>query len=258
MIQDWQRESYESECARAANGGIQCFLVKATNWCAAYARRYASGNCKEGYGYHNGMRLIMIDKIRWYKGEDGNYWTAMELSKDCEKFWPKKCDACDYVFKEEDTKQTFHERLFVEVPDENFDVTRIRLDEYTMREPYIIAPEVKEIKVMMKWWTQEALPAGAIWWSDIGKRNWFWDNKDRDEHLYCKIPGNHDWNIESRCSNCDKPDDRMHRCWIWSGTVPNITVGKNGNTCGAGAGSVWGSMPDGWHGWLKDGKLVPA
>lgn len=62
----------------------------------------------------------------------------------------------------------------------------------------------------------------------------------------------HHWDIDSRASNCTKPSDTTHRCWVRTGTPPNVTAGKSGNTCSAGAGSI---LVPGWHGFLTNGEL---
>lgn len=77
-------------------------------------------------------------------------------------------------------------------------------------------------------------------------------------YLVCKVPGKgggHFWHIDGRASNCTRPDDDEHRCWVREGEVPNVTAGKQGNTCDAGAGSI---QTDSWHGFLRDGYLVDA
>ena len=83
-----------------------------------------------------------------------------------------------------------------------------------------------------------------------------WDNcAGYEEHIIVEMPGGGVWDINSRASNCDMPDDKTHRCWIRHGDPPNITIDKNGNTCGAGAGSIQHGE---YHGFLRNGKLVPA
>lgn len=68
----------------------------------------------------------------------------------------------------------------------------------------------------------------------------------------------HHWYIDSRASNCTKPDDNEHRCWVRQGTVGDrLTVDKNGPTCGAGAGSFYMGPDNAWHGFLRNGKLTP-
>lgn len=73
-------------------------------------------------------------------------------------------------------------------------------------------------------------------------------------HLCVQCPGG-SWNIDSRASNCTMPYDYEHRCWIWHGDPPVITVDKNGVTCQAGAGSI---LVGQYHGFLRGGVLVPA
>ena len=70
-----------------------------------------------------------------------------------------------------------------------------------------------------------------------------------------RCPDGHDWHLDGRCSNCTKPDDWEHRCWVRHGDPrkAELTVDKNGNTCGAGAGSI--QTPK-WHGFLRAGILA--
>lgn len=81
-----------------------------------------------------------------------------------------------------------------------------------------------------------------------------WTNCD-GKHLQCILPNGEQWDIDSRASNCTKPEDRTHRCWVRHGDPTKgevIHVDKNGNTCNAGAGSI---IVDGWHGFLHQGIL---
>lgn len=106
-------------------------------------------------------------------------------------------------------------------------------------------------------------PIGAMWLADWYKSEerksadgrqifgWDWDNQFEPQ-LCVKTPGG-DWNIDGRASNCTMPDDRLHRCWIRTGTPPNITVGKGGHTCAAGAGSI---QCGSYHGFLRNGELT--
>jgi hypothetical protein len=97
-------------------------------------------------------------------------------------------------------------------------------------------------------------PVGAIW-----ENTWYED----DEALKCwcgpdgksftvRTPGG-DWHIDGRASNCDKPNDHVHKCWCRHGEAPNLTVNKIGNTCNAGAGSI---LQGNYHGFLANGKLT--
>lgn len=93
---------------------------------------------------------------------------------------------------------------------------------------------------------------GAMWFATWSWRGREWSN-EVEPPLHVRCPEHHDWNIDSRASNCTMLDDRLHRCWIRHGEVPNITVDKNGLTCAAGAGSI---MLPKWHGFLRNGQLV--
>jgi hypothetical protein len=94
---------------------------------------------------------------------------------------------------------------------------------------------------------------GAMWRATWYPKNFEWDN-ETEPHLIVKTPGG-DWDIDDRCSNCGKPQDNLHRCWVRHGEPPGVTVDKAGLTCAAGAGSI---MQKTWHGFLRDGCLVQA
>lgn len=109
-------------------------------------------------------------------------------------------------------------------------------------------------------------PVGAMMFFDTG--TYGPDGKS----LIVKIPGG-DWHVDGQAMNCDSPcgicgvpykdhkdkghnyeDSKPdHRCWIRHGEPPNITVDKNGNTCGAGAGSI---LVKEYHGFLRNGELT--
>jgi hypothetical protein len=111
------------------------------------------------------------------------------------------------------------------------------------------------------------IPVGAMWWctwlTRLGyKRSeeypdeaakpsrYFPDAKGRI--LAVMTPGG-TWIIDSRASNCTKPTDNKHRCWVRHGEPPNVTVDKNGETCEAGAGSI---IAGSYHGFLRSGELT--
>jgi hypothetical protein len=119
-----------------------------------------------------------------------------------------------------------------------------------------------EFKAVLRWrnpatgeereWA-DSFGVGAMWWATWYPRNMEWEN-ETEPHLMVVTPGGH-WDIDSRCSNCGKPQDKLHRCWVRHGEAPNITVDKNGLTCAAGAGSIAHKT---WHGYLRNGYLVQA
>lgn len=79
-----------------------------------------------------------------------------------------------------------------------------------------------------------------------------WSNCD-GRHLIVVLPNGHHWDIDSRASNCTMREDTTHRCWIRTGEPPNVTAGKSGHTCTAGAGSI---LSGDYHGFLTDGVLT--
>jgi hypothetical protein len=76
-------------------------------------------------------------------------------------------------------------------------------------------------------------------------------------HIEVILPDGGSWDIDSRASNCTLKDDGEHRCWIKHGNLPFLTVDKAGTTCRAGAGSIISNGEKHWHGFLRNGELVP-
>jgi hypothetical protein len=100
-------------------------------------------------------------------------------------------------------------------------------------------------------------PPGAMWdatWMHDCRGAYFLGGPNTDgRFLVVRLPNGNDWCIDSRASNCTKPDDEGHRCWIRHGDPPNLTVDKNGITCDAGAGSI---QSGNYHGFLRNGELT--
>jgi hypothetical protein len=93
-------------------------------------------------------------------------------------------------------------------------------------------------------------PPGAMWYAD-----WMPDRfKGPDGHcLVVVTPDSHQWMVDGVASNCANPEDKEHRCWIRHGSIPKITVDKNGRTCSAGGGSIGTKN---YHGFLREGVLT--
>ena len=73
-------------------------------------------------------------------------------------------------------------------------------------------------------------------------------------HLYAVLPNGRHWDIDGRATNCTRPDDDVHRCWVRQGEPPNVTAGKDGgDTCSAGAGSI---ASGDYHGFLRNGSFT--
>jgi hypothetical protein len=166
--------------------------------------------------------------------------------------WPVKCERCDYTFTGEDARQDFTQKVFR------------RAD----------TGEQMELR---------AAPVGAMWFN-AWMEQWPQRCGPDGRYLVVRTPGG-DWEVDSRCSNCDSPcsgcgqpyhahagglcrllapgeaydrekhyyrDARPHKCWVRHGAAPDITVDKAGVTCGAGAGSI---MCGNYHGFLRGGRL---
>lgn len=220
---------------------IQCFMMHKTGFTYRYLRRYVGSDVdacpNSAIGYHNAF--VYIDK--GLLGEPRNS-VQHELDK-TDPRWPKNC-SCGYEFKPEDEWQIFIKNEYSRA--DNKDVL----------------------------YTLDDAPAGAMWNAD-------WLN-DMPEYtgpdglsLTVRLPNGFDWLIDHVASNCDSPckhcgvikkdhpvndsaghyyeDSKLHKCWVRHGTPPNITVNKDGITCGAGAGSIQAGS---YHGFLTNGELI--
>jgi len=100
------------------------------------------------------------------------------------------------------------------------------------------------------------LPPGTLYWAPWAHLRLghclYWDNC-RGPHLHVVLPNGLHWDIDSRASNCARPHDRRHRCWVRHGDPPMVTVDIQGETCAAGAGSI---LVGDYHGFLRDGVLT--
>jgi len=93
-------------------------------------------------------------------------------------------------------------------------------------------------------------PPGAVWdatWLPESMRG------ADGRAVMVRLPNGHDWHVDGQASNCTRPGDRSHRCWVRHGTPPDLTVDKAGETCSAGAGSI---QSGDYHGFLRQGFLV--
>lgn len=209
--------------------GTKCFLVFETNQFCIYPRRYcpsSEAKCLGPMGYHNadGAVIAVVEGIR---DEDG-YWNSTTLERRhmlerSDARWPKKCDGCGYVFTDKDEWQMFDDHLFKDNAG----------NEYSFR----------------------ALPPGAMYFTEY-EPDARKGPDGRTLHVIC--PDGHNWSPDHPASNCTMPEDRgsyghAHRCWVRHGVAPNITVDKDGKTCGAGGGSIQTAK---YHGFLRNGEFT--
>jgi hypothetical protein len=103
---------------------------------------------------------------------------------------------------------------------------------------------------------------GDAWWRDLaaeGDHQYCpgrWSNCN-GRHLFLCLPDGRHWDVMGRASNCDKKEDRLHRCWVLEGDPAKdkiVSVNKRGLTCGAGMGSF---VSDHWHGFLTNSVFIP-
>jgi hypothetical protein len=196
---------------------VKCFLLEATDQVDRRLRRYKGcekeSPCPIHGSYHNAD--VAFDVVP----ETTPDYESDSVPHDDPR-WPTKCD-CGYDFSLGGNWQMFTEHLYRRV-------------------------DTGELM------TLRAAPPGAIW-----DATWLHDWKEKcgpdGRSLFCKLPNGSDWHIDGRASNCGKPDDNAHRCWVRHGEPPLLTVDKDGLTCEAGAGSI---MSRDWHGFLRAGELV--
>lgn len=203
---------------------VKCFFLRETGKIERYLRRYsASGeqSCPLNPGrwsYHNAMVFIDLAPVI-----PNSVIPEQTMPPRDDPRWPKACD-CGYEFPSTDCWQVFTDQVF----------TRSDNGEFT---------------------TLRKAPPGAMWnaWWLAERKDWWWTGPD-GMSLHVRCPDGHDWCIDGLCSNCTRPNE-PHKCWVRTGTPPEITVGKgkDGESCAAGAGSI--QTPT-WHGWLKLGLLT--
>lgn len=205
---------------------IRCFFLEPTGRIQVKLRRYAHekkrGNCPlhpgNNYSYHEASTIIGSEPVeRDDRGYISNGMKAPEPHSDPR--WPVQC-VCGYTFQEDDEWQRFIEAIYRRTDTG---------EEMTIRDA----------------------PAGAMWYAP-----WLDDMfVPQGEHvLEVKTPGG-EWTVDGQASNCTMKDDfkqERHHCWVRTGEPPNITAGKDGPTCSAGAGSI---QCGSYHGFLRNGYL---
>lgn len=205
--------------------GIKCFFLEPTDQVQLSLRRYTEPGCHGPGNRMDGHEAIVVlgdAPVLWGAQGDGRTFLGIrpEVVAGDDPRWPAKCDFCAHCF----VGFPFHAQLNQDLYYRRTDTgERMLLDD---------------------------APVGAQWYADYYPERW----RGPDGHsLVCRVPGKHDWIVDCVASNCTKPDDAEHRCWVRHGIPPNVTADKDGNTCSAGAGSI---LVPGWHGYLRAGELV--
>lgn len=216
---------------------IRCFLLERTALVHRSLRRYRYSDLakceRSGYSYHNAEAAIDTVEDVGDAGVSGDLWPHTDQR------WPTTC-ACGYVFQESDQWQ-------------------LRADHLWRRSDSGLLCLLRDAPVGAMW--------NAFWLADRSSEY----KGDDGRCLIVRTPGG-EWMIDGRASNCDSPcancgvqykdhepsgcktykDARPHHCWVRAGEPPDLTVSKNGITCGAGAGSI---MAGDYHGFLRGGYL---
>ena len=178
--------------------------------------------CPLPEGYHNAVVPVGEAPVRYAQLGSGRrhfgHFGTEEYHGDPR--WPSRC-SCGYMFADDDERQVFQRTLYYRVD---------AGEEMTLADA----------------------PTGAMWDA------WWYEESWRGSdglHLMVKLPTGHEWCVDSQASNCTKPGDEVHKCWVRHGDpkTGNVHVDKNGNTCQAGAGSI--AVP-GYHGFLHNGFLT--
>lgn len=215
---------------------VKCFWLEPLHRARLSLRRYASIDAKcpaTGWAYHDAQVVLFeVDESFELVSDNGHkvYRHAGPQERaDVERLrenranqiptWPTHC-VCGYAFADDDAWQVFQNHLYRRA-------------------------DTNEVV------TLRAAQPGAMW--DAAWMPDDWRGPD-GRALVVRLPNGNDWHIDGKASNCTMPDDYpSHRCWVRHGEPPNITVDKNGRTCGAGAGSI---LSNDYHGFLRNGELV--
>lgn len=204
------------------------FWLERTDQVAVGLRRYSHASrgftCADGY--HSALVYTGLEPAD-YTAE--GYLAPRPMVEQDDR-WPDACAQCGYEFTDADEWQMWQEQVY----------RRIDTGDLRVLHQGAPAPEAPSAE------------PGACW-----DARWLPFYKGHDGiTLMVRCPDGHDWCVDSRASNCTRPQE-PHQCWVRHGDPREccVTVDKNGDTCAAGAGSI--GTPN-WHGFLRAGQLVPA
>lgn len=197
---------------------VRCFIIESMGRARYSLRRFSMDARCGDRGLHDAHNLEVIAETDDDPAKTYCCTNPPEVPKSDPR-WPKKCGRCEYLFSDSDYWQVWGDSL------------------YRRQDTGEIIASVRRA------------PPGALW-----RAEWFedtsWVGLD-GQSWECMLPDGTPWFIDGKCSNCTRPNE-PHLCWVRTGTAPDFTVGKEGNTCAAGAGSI---MSPGYHGFLRNGWL---
>lgn len=213
------------------------FWLEPTDRVTVGLRRYADRHLSGGQavftcaaGYHSALVFTGEDDAVYEERDDHRGLAVRPAVPHDDPRWPTHC-ACGYAFAEGDHWQEWQELIY-----QRADTG----DRYTLRNRQ--AGDVDGLP---------SAPPGAMW--DAWWMPPSWAGPD-GIHLMVRLPNGRDWHVDSKASNCPRPDE-PHQCWVRHGDPRHdrVTVDKNGYTCSAGAGSIQAAD---YHGFLRDGVLT--
>jgi hypothetical protein len=194
---------------------VDCQYIEPVGWRARIIALW-DGGCANGWGGHSSR--VVVDEIN-DPDADPSTKGALERYADDPRWASMTCERCGAAAPAE-VKRAFGWKRFYDTESG--------------------APE----------------PGDMFWipcWPKVHYGDCFeWDNCE-GRHLHVILPNGVEWDVDGRARNCTLPKDRTHRCWVRDGDPPNVTAGKTGHTCSAGAGSIAAGS---YHGFLRGGKLT--
>ncbi len=186
-------------------------------------------------GWHDAIVFTGVEPAIWKDTGDRRTLGLRPAVEHADPRWPATCSRCTYRFVDTDRWQEWQELLYRRVDTGEIVTTRSRNPSDPPGAPLSAPPGA----MWNAWW----LPDTPAWRGPDGMS------------LMVRLPDGHDWLVDAEASNCTRPGDRTHKCWIRHGdprTEP-VTVDKAGETCAAGAGSIASA---GYHGFLQAGVLT--
>lgn len=204
--------------------GVKCFFLEPTNSAWVKLRRFKYSEPGDTHYHDAAIPFGTCNFWKKYDDDEGQQgdWTYADDAPEIDHSdprWPTHCE-CGYAF----------------TPDDQFQVSRDHIFRRTDTGELLSLRKAPPGAMYDAEWLPQSFPVG-----EDGRR------------LYVVCPSGITWCIDGRASNCTMPEDNNHKCWVRHGTVPQITVDKNGVTCAAGGGSI---IAGNYHGFLRNGEFT--
>lgn len=198
--------------------GIKVFFIERTGMDRISLRRSADGPCCDGGEHSRHQAAVAIAE------EPSSDESSGDVHPHDDPRWPKVCERCGYEFRDEDRWWLDRDHI------------------YRRHDDPAVEMVLAEAPVGACW--------NAEWYAEHGDH---WVGPD-GRSLWVKLPGGHDWGIDSTASNC-KQRNIPHKCWVREGRPEdgNLTVLRGSIPGHVGAGSI---DTGAWHGYLDHGELV--